>query len=175
MFRYRKTPSEILKLYSGDTTFSRDITDIDMEEGYIYLIDTKNRISIIDCREKIFETEFFLESRIPLRAFSLIHDNGSSSLAALSPGTDRIYIYPLSGQYMMVNEKGYIKKAGISSFNYGTHVLVSDSGEILYALESSIIDLSDFTGREVRVTGKTVAGYPVDGGPEYLSVSDIRK
>ena len=169
-----KTPV-ILKLYSGSSSFSRNITDIDMGSEYIYLIDTENRISIIDYRKKTFETEFRLDSRIPLRSFSLINENGSISLAALSPGTGRIYIYPLSGQYMMINEKGYIKKAGISSFNYGTHVLVSDSGEILYALESSIQDLSDFTGGEVTVTGKLDPEYPVDGGPEFLRVSEVRK
>ena len=175
MFKYSKNSLIILKLYSEDTSFNRDITDIDMESGYIYLMDTKNRVSIIDYREKKYETEFFLDSKIPLRSFSVISEKESSSLAALSPGTDQLYIYPLSEQYMMVKEKGYIKKAGITSFNYGTHVLVSDSGKILYALKSSILDLSEFLKGEVTVTGKLVPDYPVDGGPEFLEVADIWK
>ena len=175
MFKYNKNASIILKMLSEETSFSREITDLDIESGYLYLLDTENRISIIDYKEKNFETEFFLDAEIPLTSFSVIADKDSVSLAALSRGDDSLYIYPLSDQYMMVSEKGYIKKAGITSFNYGTHVLVSDSGELLYALKSSIIDLSKYLKGEVSVTGKLVQNYPVDGGPDFLEVSDVRK
>ena len=174
-FPYSKKPSMIFRLLTEETFFSRDITDIDMESGYLYLIDTENRVSIIDYRKKIFETDFLLDGRIPFRSISVIQDKESSSLAALSPGSTSVYIYPMSEQYMMIREKGYIKTAGITSFNYGTHVLVSDSGEILYALKSSIMNLADFTKGEVTVTGKLIMGYPVEGGPDFLSVSDIQK
>ena len=175
MYSNSETPELILQLYTDDTEFNREITDIDLEAGYIYLIDTENRISIIDYREKRFETEFFLESRSSLRALSIMKDKDEISLAALSPGSGKVFIYPLSKQYMMIKEKGYIKKAGITSFNYGTHVLVSENGEVLYALKSSIKDLSKFTRGEVTITGILIADYPVDGGPEFLKVSDVKK
>ncbi len=175
LFPYMKQPSKILKLYTSYTSFSREITDIDMEEGYIYIIDTENRVSIIDYKKDRFETELFLDSRLSLRSIAVMQNKDTSSLAAVSPGSDLIHIFPMSEQYLMVREKGFIKTAGITSFNYGTHVLVSGNGEILYALESSSVDLSDFTKGEATVTGKIDPDYPVDGGPEFLSVSDVRK
>ena len=174
-FPYNESPSLIFKLFSDSTPFKRDITDIDMETGYLYMLDTENRVSIIDYTKKKYETEFSLNSRISLRTLSVIQDNDKSSLAALSPGSSDVYIFPLSDQYLMIKEKGYIKKAGITSFNYGTHVLVSDKGKILYALESRLIELSDFTKGEITLTGKLKSEYPVDGGPEFLIVSEAAK
>ena len=174
-FSYKEYPDFILKLLSDRIPFNREITDIDIETGYIYMLDTENRVSIIDYIKKKYETEFSLKSRTSLRSLSVIQDTDKSSLAALSPGSSEVYIFPLSDQYLMIKEKGYIKKAGITSFNYGTHVLVSDKGKILYALESRLIELSDFTKGEITLTGKLKSEYPVDDGPEFLIVSEAAK
>ena len=171
----KKSPSLIIKLYTEDTSFLREITDIDMKAGYIYLLDTENRVSIIDFVKRKFETDNYLKLSHPLRSLAVIQDKKNTSLAVSSPGSREIYIYPLSERYLMTEEKGFIKKAGITSFNYGTHVLVSEDGDIKYALESRLIDLSEHTAGEVRVTGKLNPDYPLDGGPELIMVSEVKR
>lgn len=69
---------------------------------------------------------------------------------------------------------GIIRSAGITTYMYGTHVLVSlTTGRTLYALKSETIRLDDYSGRKVTVKGALVSGYPVDGGPEYMDVRCI--
>jgi hypothetical protein len=171
----KKSPSLILKLYTEDTSFSREITDIDMKAGYLYLLDTENRVSIIDFVKRKFETDTYLKSSHSLRSLAVIQDDESSSLAVSSPGSREVYIYPLSERYLMTEKKGFIKTSGITSFNYGSHVLVSETGDIIYALESHLIDLSEHTKGEMRITGKLNPDYPVDGGPELIMVSEVRR
>ena len=62
---------------------------------------------------------------------------------------------------------GTIKKQGITSYMYGTHVI---SG---YALRSDLISLDDFIDRNVTIIGYKIEGYPVDGGPVYIEVTDL--
>ena len=50
---------------------------------------------------------------------------------------------------------------------YGTHVI---SG---YALRSDLVSLDDFINRNVTITGYKIDGYPVDGGPAYIEVTDL--
>ncbi|TRO67510.1 hypothetical protein [Christiangramia sabulilitoris] len=66
---------------------------------------------------------------------------------------------------------GTIKAAGITSYQYGTHIL--ESGDDFYALRSAEADLTNFEDQEVKLWAEKIAGYPVDGGPEYLEVKKV--
>jgi hypothetical protein len=68
---------------------------------------------------------------------------------------------------------GIIKGHGTTSYMYGTHVLVNDNGNTLYALRSNNIDLDRHVGRKVKVSGYLIKGYPIDGGPDFLDVESI--
>ena len=50
---------------------------------------------------------------------------------------------------------------------YGTHVI---SG---YALRSNTILLDNYINYNVTIVGYKIDGYPVDGGPDYIEVTDI--
>jgi hypothetical protein len=69
--------------------------------------------------------------------------------------------------------RGTIQKQGITTYMYGTHVLLDDNGRTLYALRSDSIDLNKYVNRKVTVKGYLVNGYPVDSGPNYLNVKFI--
>lgn len=56
---------------------------------------------------------------------------------------------------------------------YGTHILVNDTGKTLYALKSANINLDKYIDKKVTVNGDLIAGYPVEGGPDYLNVQAI--
>jgi hypothetical protein len=72
-----------------------------------------------------------------------------------------------------VTATGFIKKQGITTYMYGTHVLLDEKGQTLYALRSDNIDLSKYINRKVTVKGYLVKGYPIDSGPNYLNVKFI--
>lgn len=63
---------------------------------------------------------------------------------------------------------GTIQKQGITTYQYGTHTI---SG---YALRSSSITLDDYINQNVTVIGYKIDGYPVDGGPDYIEVEEIK-
>ena len=63
---------------------------------------------------------------------------------------------------------GTIQKQGITIYQYGTHTI---SG---YALRSSSITLDDYVNQMVTIVGQKIEGYPVDGGPEYIDVKNIK-
>lgn len=63
--------------------------------------------------------------------------------------------------------KGTILKQGITTYQYGTHTAST------YALRSEELNLDDFLNQEVKIVGKKIEGYPVDGGPEYIEVTKI--
>ena len=63
---------------------------------------------------------------------------------------------------------------GITTYMYGTHVLTNDLGQTLYALRSKSLVLDDYIGQSVEISGIKVQGYPVDGGPDFLEVSEIK-
>ena len=71
------------------------------------------------------------------------------------------------------NRIGVIHKIEVSSWMYGTHTLNDANGKPIYALTSSTIDLNNFENKEVRISGKLIEGYPVDGGPLYLNVTSV--
>lgn len=66
---------------------------------------------------------------------------------------------------------GKIEALGMSTFQYGTHTL--NTGNKTYALKSGSVDLKTYEGKEVIVKGLKVAGYPVDGGPEFIDVKEV--
>jgi len=67
-----------------------------------------------------------------------------------------------------VEVSGVLEELGITTFQYGTHTIGG------YALRSSSVSLDDFVGQSVTVVGTKIAGYPVDGGPEYLDVTEVK-
>ena len=64
-----------------------------------------------------------------------------------------------------------LKKQTITSYQYGTHVIVTETGE--HALTSTTIDLDAFTDQAVIVAGRKIQGYPLEDGPEYLEVESV--
>ena len=62
---------------------------------------------------------------------------------------------------------GIIQKQGVTIYMYGTHVI---SG---YALRSNTILLDNYINYNVTIVGYKIDGYPVDGGPDYIEVTDI--
>lgn len=68
---------------------------------------------------------------------------------------------------------GTIEQQGITTYQYGTHV-IGNSSEF-YALRSSAVDLDDYVGMEVTVYGDLVDGYPITGGPDYVDVKRVEE
>jgi hypothetical protein len=62
----------------------------------------------------------------------------------------------------------------MTTYLYGTHRLVNESGKTIFALKSDTIGLDNYIDKKVTITGDLVPGYPVDGGPEYLQVKSIQ-
>ena len=79
----------------------------------------------------------------------------------------------VSKQYSGTAE-GAIQRAGTTTYNYGTHILVDDDGKTLYALTSDTLNLDEYADIiKVIVKGDLIRGYPVEGGPEYLEVKEV--
>jgi hypothetical protein len=79
-------------------------------------------------------------------------------------------IKPVADKNLLILS-GKIAALGMSTFQYGTHTLTA--GDKTYALKSSQVDLKAYEGKEVILKGIKVAGYPVDGGPEFVDVQEI--
>ncbi len=60
MYRNSDKPELILKLYTDDTDFNREVTDIDLDTGYIYLIDTENRVILLITGKRNMKLNLFL-------------------------------------------------------------------------------------------------------------------
>ncbi len=70
---------------------------------------------------------------------------------------------------------GVIEKPEVTTYMYGTHAITDELGNF-YALESDIVDLDDYVGQRVTVSGAFVAGYEdgqVEGGPPLFSVTHV--
>lgn len=72
----------------------------------------------------------------------------------------------------VVTASGTIEKLGMTTFQYGTHLLKADNKT--YALKSAAINLDTYLDKKVTIKGKKVAGYPVDGGPELVDVTSVK-
>lgn len=73
--------------------------------------------------------------------------------------------------HMEIN--GIVEQQGMTSYQYGTHTITA--GDDLYALRSEKVDLDEYIGEEVKIYGRKVEGYPVDGGPVFLEVEKVTK
>ena len=68
---------------------------------------------------------------------------------------------------------GTIESQGITSYQYGTHTFNTE--DEFYALKSDNFELDEFIGKEVTISGSKIEGYPVDGGPLYILVTDVKE
>lgn len=66
---------------------------------------------------------------------------------------------------------GEISPLGMTTFQYGTHTINADNKT--YALKSTAVKLDDYAHKLVTLKGKKVSGYPLEGGPELIEVSEI--
>lgn len=64
--------------------------------------------------------------------------------------------------------RGTLQAQGITTYLYGSHTLPG------YALRSSTVKLDDYLNQKVTVRGHKIDGYPVDGGPDYIEVEEIK-
>lgn len=74
-----------------------------------------------------------------------------------------------------LSASGIIQLQGVTTYQYGTHVLLDVNGNTLYALKSDIFKLNNYLGKKVELQGIPVEGYPLEGGPEYLEVVTIHE
>jgi hypothetical protein len=72
-----------------------------------------------------------------------------------------------------IEATGTLEKQGITSYQYGTHILLNTDQR--FALRSKEVRLDSFINMEVRLQGKKVEGYPIEGGPVLIEVADIEK
>lgn len=68
---------------------------------------------------------------------------------------------------------GVIAQQGMTTYQYGTHVL--ENAENFYALKSEVLDLDQYLGRKVKLKAERVEGYPVDTGPVFLNVVEVEE
>jgi hypothetical protein len=86
------------------------------------------------------------------------------AVASCKKGTDSI----------TVTSTGIIQKQGITTYQYGSHVLTDVNGKTIYALRCSRYNLDNYVNRKVDIIGQKITGYPIDGGPDYIEVSFIK-
>lgn len=67
---------------------------------------------------------------------------------------------------------GVIAEQGITTYQYGSHVLGNE--EDFYAITSETIDLDQYIGDTVTVLGRKKPGYPLSNGPEYIEVIQVK-
>lgn len=68
--------------------------------------------------------------------------------------------------------EGVIAVQGITTYQYGTHTLTTDTE--FFALRSETVDLEQFINQNVVIRFEKISGYPVDGGPDYLEVLEVK-
>jgi hypothetical protein len=73
-----------------------------------------------------------------------------------------------------VQSTGIIQKQTATTYQYGTHVLVNDNGQTLFALESKKVNLDSYINQTVDIKGNKIQGYPITGGPEYIEVTKVK-
>lgn len=75
-----------------------------------------------------------------------------------------------TGRSLMLS--GKIEKLGMTTFQYGTHLLKTENKT--YALKSDAIKLDEFVNKSVTIKGKKVIGYPLEGGPDLIEVTLVK-
>ncbi|TKC06506.1 hypothetical protein FA048_14920 [Pedobacter polaris] len=71
-----------------------------------------------------------------------------------------------------VTATGTIEKLGMTTFQYGTHILKAENKT--YALKSTRINLDTYINKKVTIKGNKVSGYPLEGGPELIDVTLVQ-
>ncbi|WP_316832030.1 hypothetical protein [Pedobacter aquatilis] len=70
-----------------------------------------------------------------------------------------------------VTATGTIQKIGMTTYQYGTHIL--KTADKTYALKSTF-SLDPYLDKKVTIKGKKVSGYPLSGGPELVDVTLVK-
>ena len=75
-----------------------------------------------------------------------------------------------------IQAEGRLERAGGARYEYGTHALFPpESRSIQYILKSGSVQLKEFEGKDVQVTGALVEGAALgEGDPKLLNVLAIR-
>ena len=71
----------------------------------------------------------------------------------------------------VVEISGKLEKLGMSTFQYGTHVL--HAGDTTYALKSEKISLDQYVDKQVKLKGTKEKGYPIEAGPDLINVEEV--
>ncbi|MCX2574812.1 hypothetical protein [Pedobacter sandarakinus] len=66
---------------------------------------------------------------------------------------------------------GKINKLGITTYQYGTHVINANGKP--FALKSAAVLLDTYIDKQVTITGIKVPGYPLSGGPDLIEVTEV--
>ena len=75
-----------------------------------------------------------------------------------------------------IQVRGVIQGLEATSFQYGTHGLYSEDGELLYALRSDTVRLDDHARESVHLHGTPDADHApgdAEGGPGFLNVTGV--
>ena len=64
---------------------------------------------------------------------------------------------------------GTLEKLEVTTFQYGSHEIGG------FAVRSNTVELDNYIGRKVRVTGRKIEGYPVDGGPKFFEIVKVEE
>ncbi len=67
--------------------------------------------------------------------------------------------------------QGVLKRQGITTYQYGTHILKTEDG--VFALRSEVLKMDKFVNQTVVVIGTKIEGYPIEGGPEFILVTRV--
>ncbi|QPH39509.1 hypothetical protein [Pedobacter endophyticus] len=70
-----------------------------------------------------------------------------------------------------VSLTGNLQKLNTTTYQYGTHSI--NSGGKPYALKSSSLNLDTWVDKQVTLRGNKVSGYPLEGGPDLIEVSEV--
>ncbi len=68
---------------------------------------------------------------------------------------------------------GIIEPIEMSTWQYGTHTISDDT--TFYALKSEKVNLENYEGKTVTISGERVEGYPVENGPVFIKVTEIKE
>jgi len=71
-----------------------------------------------------------------------------------------------------VTVTGTIQKIGMTTYQYGTHLIKGETKT--YALKGGSINLDLYLDKKVTIKGTKVPGYPLEGGPEFVDVTLVK-
>jgi hypothetical protein len=78
-------------------------------------------------------------------------------------------------RYNTICKSGIFKEAGITTYQYGSHILTDAAGKTLLALDVKNIQPDSFLNKNVNIEGTYTEGYPIDGGPDFITLTHIEK